>query len=112
MSSNDSSRTVQMKFRVTLSEQKKILTNVKKSGLNQGAYIRKMLLDGPPLALDHSKAIFELACSIDRIGVKVNQLARVAKESQNVTPEMIIEMLEQFDQIAQHLYESYGQEGT
>lgn len=112
MSNDNSQRTIQMKFRVTPNEQKQILANIKRSGLNQGAYIRKMLLDGPPLAADHSKAIFALARSIDKIGFDIHRITRRAIESSQISPEDIQEIHELLHRIAQLFLDSYGSDGA
>lgn len=85
-------RTVQIKFRVTDEELSLIEEKMKLFPTwNMAAYLRKMVIDGYVIQLDHSdtKAI---TAEIQKIGVNVNQIARHANATDNVYKEDIEEI--------------------
>ena len=80
-------REIQVKFWVT-SEEKKMIRKkmILSRTANMGAYLRKMAIDGIIVNTDSTyleKQFFEM----HKIGVNVNQLARLANATGSVTPE-------------------------
>jgi len=55
---------------------------------NFGAYARKMLIDGYVIKKDYSE-IKKLTAELGKIGSNINQLAKRANESRNVTEDEI-----------------------
>ena len=80
-------REIQVKFWVTPEEKKMIRKKMILSRTaNMGAYLRKMAIDGIIVNTDTTyleKQFFEM----HKIGVNVNQLARLANATGSVTPE-------------------------
>ena len=85
-------REIQVKFWVTPEEKKMIRKKMILSRTaNMGAYLRKMAIDGIIVNTDTTyleKQFFE----IHKIGVNVNQLARLANTTGSVTPEKMKEL--------------------
>ena len=85
-------REIQVKFWVTPEEKKMIRKKMILSRTaNMGAYLRKMAIDGIIVNTDTTyleKQFFEM----HKIGVNVNQLARLANATGSVTPEEMKEL--------------------
>lgn len=85
-------REIQVKFWVTPEEKKMIRKKMFLSRTaNMGAYLRKMAIDGIIINTDTTyleKQFFEM----HKIGVNVNQLARLANATSSVTPEEMKEL--------------------
>ena len=85
-------REIQVKFWITPEEKKMIRKKMILSRTaNMGAYLRKMAIDGIIVNTDTTyleKQFFEM----HKIGVNVNQLARLANSTGAVTPEEIKEL--------------------
>lgn len=85
-------REIQVKFWVTPEEKKLIRKKMILSRTaNMGAYLRKMAIDGIIVNTDATyleKQFYEM----HKIGVNVNQLARLANSTGAVTPEEIKEL--------------------
>ena len=85
-------RTVQIKFRVTKTEQDLILEKMKLIPTrNMAAYLRKMAIDGYIIQIDHSD-IKTMTAEIQKIGVNVNQIARRVNATGSVYQEDIEEI--------------------
>ena len=85
-------REIQVKFWVTPEEKKMIRKKmILSKTANMGAYLRKMAIDGIIVNTDTTyleKQFYEM----HKIGVNVNQLARLANSTGAVTPEEIKEL--------------------
>lgn len=85
-------REIQVKFWVTPEEKKMIRKKmILSKTANMGAYLRKMAIDGIIVNTDTTyleKQFFEM----HKIGVNVNQLARLANATGSITPEEINEL--------------------
>ena len=85
-------RPVRIEFRVTEQERQLIQKKMEQLGTkNMGAYLRKMAIDGIIVNTDTTyleKQFYEM----HKIGVNVNQLARLANSTGAVTPEEIKEL--------------------
>ena len=85
-------REIQVKFWITPEEKKMIRKKMILSRTaNMGAYLRKMAIDGIIVNTDTTyleKQFYEM----HKIGVKVNQLARLANSTGAVTPEEMKEL--------------------
>ncbi len=85
-------REIQVKFWVTPEEKKMIRKKmILSKTANMGAYLRKMAIDGIIVNTDTTyleKQFYEM----HKIGVNVNQLARLANSTGAVTPEEMKEL--------------------
>ena len=92
-------REIQVKFWVTPEEKKMIRKKMILSRTaNMGAYLRKMAIDGIIVNMDTTyleKQYYEM----HKIGVNVNQLARLANSTGAVTPEEMKELKGMIKQI-------------
>lgn len=86
-------RTTCLLIRVTEEEKKLIRERVNQAGLtNLSEYARQMLLNGQVVKKEF-RELKGLAAQIGRIGGNVNQIAKRANESRNVTQEDIDEVM-------------------
>lgn len=85
-------REIQVKFWVTAEEKKMIRKKMILSRTaNMGAYLRKMAIDGIIVNTD-TTYLEKLFYEMHKIGVNVNQLARLANSTGAVTPEEMKEL--------------------
>lgn len=92
-------RTIQMKFWVTEEERKMIRQKMYLSKTaNMGAYLRKMAIDGIIANVDttYMRKQFE---EMHKIGVNVNQLAKVANTTGSVSADDIEELKNMLNKI-------------
>ena len=86
-------RTVRMVVDVTTDEKEMIHAKMQQLGTgNFGAYARKMLIDGYVIKKDYSE-IKKLTAELGKIGSNINQLAKRANESRNVSADKIRNIL-------------------
>ena len=86
-------RTVRMVVDVTSDEKEMIHAKMQQLGTgNFGAYARKMLIDGYVIKKDYSE-IKKLTAQLGKIGSNINQLAKRANQSHNVSADEIRNML-------------------
>lgn len=103
MEKQNRTRSTQLIFRVTPEEKEKIYNKMEKANIkNFNAYARLMLLDGQVIQTDLSY-YHELANEINKIGINVNQIARVSNQNQNINQTEIDELKEKIEQIWQLL---------
>lgn len=103
MKQQNRTRSVQLILRVTPQEHdhiKKKMTLMKTNNFN--AYARKMLIDGYVIEVDLSM-YHELAGEVNKIGVNINQIARIANETRGISPSQIDRLQQEVEQIWQLL---------
>lgn len=109
MKQQNRTRDVQLILRVTPQEHehiKKKMALMKTNNFN--AYARKMLIDGYVIEVDLSK-YHELAGEVNKIGVNINQIARMANETRSVSPQQIDRLQQEVEQIWQLLKSSLSE---
>lgn len=109
MKHQNRTRDVQLIVRVTPQEHehiKKKMALMKTNNFN--AYARKMLIDGYVIEVDLSK-YHELAGEVNKIGVNINQIARMANETRSVSPQQINRLQQEVEQIWQLLKSSLSE---
>lgn len=109
MKHQNRTRDVQLILRVTPQEHehiKKKMMLMKTNNFN--AYARKMLIDGYVIEVDLSK-YHELAGEVNKIGVNINQIARMANETRSVSPQQIDRLQQEVEQIWQLLKSSLSE---
>lgn len=109
MKHQNRTRNVQLILRVTPQEHehiKKKMALMKTNNFN--AYARKMLIDGYVIEVDLSK-YHELAGEVNKIGVNINQIARMANETRSVSPQQIDRLQQEVEQIWQLLKSSLSE---
>ena len=92
-------RTVQLHFMVTEHERDLIRQKMEQLGTNNlGVYLRKMAIDGMIVNTDttYLKAMYQ---EMHKIGVNINQLAKVANTVGTATPQDIEELKEMVKKI-------------
>lgn len=57
--------------------------------VNFSNYARKMLIDGKIFSLNSSDELRQLIYEINKIGVNINQLTKIANETKNINKSMI-----------------------
>lgn len=89
---NNRKRNVQIKFRVTEKERSLIEEKMKQVPTNNmEAYLRKMVIDGYIIQVDHND-IKKMTAELQKIGVNINQIAKRANATGNVYQEDIEEI--------------------
>lgn len=106
MSKQNRTRNVQLIVRVTPEEHKFILEKMSDMNTkNFNAYARKMLIDGHVFVVDLSD-FRTLANEINKIGVNINQIVKLANEYRYTDKKDIEELKEMLNQIWQLLKSS------
>lgn len=86
-------REIQLKFRVNESEKNKIFERMKLAKLkNFAVYARLMLVSGKIQVIDF-ESITKLRYEVNRIGVNINQITKLANENQDIKKSDIQELL-------------------
>jgi len=99
MKNQNRTRNVQLILRVTPQEHehiKKKMALMKTNNFN--AYARKMLIDGYVIEVDLSQ-YHELAGEVNKIGVDINQIARIANETRGISQGQIDRLQQEVEQI-------------
>ena len=103
MEKQNRTRNVQLILRVTPEEHEFIK---KKMALihtdNFNAYARKILIYGYVIEVDLSK-YHELANEVNKIGVNINQIAKVANETRGISPQSIDQLQQEVEKVWQLL---------
>lgn len=86
-------REIQLNFRVNESEKNKIFERMKLAKLkNFAVYARLMLVSGKIQVIDF-ESITKLRYEVNRIGVNINQITKLANENQDIKKSDIQELL-------------------
>lgn len=103
MKQQNRTRNMQLILRVTPQEYEHIKKKMALIGTNNfNAYARKMLIDGYVIEVDLSQ-YHELAGEVNKIGVNINQIARIANETRGISPSQIDHLQQEVEQIWQLL---------
>lgn len=109
MKQQNRTRDVQLILRVTPQEHEHIKQKMALMKTNYfNAYARKMLIDGYVIEVDLSK-YHELAGEVNKIGVNINQIARMANETRSISPQQIDRLQQKVEQIWQLLKSSLSE---
>lgn len=94
-------RSVQIHFRLTPSEAERLRTKMKEAGIqSQGAYLRKMVLDGYCVRLD-LEDVREMVSLLRRCSNNLNQYAKRANETGNIYLADLNDLQERMQQLWQ-----------
>ena len=94
-------RNVQIHFRLTPSEVERLRTKMKEAGIqSQGAYLRKMALDGYCVRLD-LEDVREMVSLLRRCSNNLNQYARRANETGSIYLADLNDLQERMQQLWQ-----------
>lgn len=94
-------RNVQIHFRLTPSEAERLRTKMKEAGIqSQGAYLRKMALDGYCVRLD-LEDVREMVSLLRRCSNNLNQYARRANETGSIYLADLNDLQERMQQLWQ-----------
>ena len=89
---NKKNRTRAIKLEVYVSEEEynNIQIKMKQFGTtNFSQYARKMLIDGYVISIKNTKELFQLVYEINKIGVNINQLTKLANENRAISKSVI-----------------------
>lgn len=92
-----------MTFRLTDEEYKKIKEKTAEAGISQQQFLLKTALDKEII---HIKEFQELIFQIKKIGININQIARKANETGNISQKDMEEMKGGLDQVWRLLSQS------
>lgn len=103
MNKQNRTRDLQLIVRVSSKEKEHINKKMEQYGTtNFNAYARKMLIDGYVIEVDLSM-YHELANEVNKVGVNVNQIAKIANQTGSIHPSEITKIKELINEIWQLL---------
>lgn len=83
-------RNIKIELYVTEYEKRLIYQKMKElPTTNFSSYARKMLIDGEIISLNSSSELKQLVYEINKIGVNINQLTKLANETKNINKSML-----------------------
>lgn len=83
-------RNIKLELYVSQEEYNSIQIKMKQFGTtNFSQYARKMLIDGYVISIKNSKDLFQLVYEINKIGVNINQLTKLANENRAISKSVI-----------------------
>jgi hypothetical protein len=92
--------------RITAEEYDQIIANAQKAEKSLCAYVRLMCLHGK-ITVKQPRADFQLITEISRIGVNINQIAKIANQTGKVSPELT-QALQLMDKVLSKLLDDAG----
>lgn len=92
-------RNIDLKFRVNEEEKTFIEMKMKEAGItNREAYLRKMAIDGAIIVSNYDKTK-KLTMELNKIGININQIARVANTDNKISKENIKKIEEMMQKV-------------
>ena len=108
---NKKNRTRAIKLEVYVSEEEEnnIQIKMKQSGItNFSQYARKMLIDGYVISIKNNKELFQLVYEINKIGVNINQLTKLANENRAISKSVINNIVTTQEELQNLIVEKVG----
>lgn len=94
-------RNIDLKFRVTEEEKTFIEMKMKEGGItNREAYLRKMAIDGAIIVSNYDETK-KLTLELNKIGMNINQIARVANTDNRISKDNIKKIEEMMQKVWQ-----------
>lgn len=92
-------RNIDLKFRVNEEEKAFIEMKMKEAGItNREAYLRKMAIDGAIIVSNYDETK-KLTMELNKIGININQIARVANTDNKISKENIKKIEEMMQKV-------------
>ncbi|KGL43056.1 PcfF [Listeria newyorkensis] len=92
-------RNIDLKFRVNEEEKTFIEMKMKEAGItNREAYLRKMAIDGAIIVSNYDETK-KLTMELNKIGININQIARVANTDNKISKENIKKIEEMMQKV-------------
>ena len=102
-------RQKQLKLYVSEEEYNSIQIKMKQFGTtNFSQYARKMLIDGYVISIKNSKDLFQLVYEINKIGVNINQLTKLANENRAISKSVINNIAKTQEELQNLIVEKVG----
>lgn len=86
-------RGVQVKFRLTQSEQFQLVRTAQEAGMNVAEFIRKCCLTRERFTVINRELMRDLYGEINKIGSNINQIARIANTERHISAELFNHLL-------------------
>lgn len=95
-------RKKQIKLYVTEKEYNSIKIKMKQFGTEKfSVYARKMLIDGYVIKLDNIYEFKKIIYEINKIGVNINQLTKLANENKNISKSIVNSIIKKQEELHQ-----------
>lgn len=95
-------RKKQIKLYVTEKEYNSIKIKMRQFGTEKfSVYARKMLIDGYVIKLDNIYEFKKLVYEINKIGVNINQLTKLANENKNISKSIVNSIIKKQEELHQ-----------
>ena len=108
---NKKNRTRAIKLEVYVSEEEynNIQIKMKQSGItNFSQYTRKMLIDGYVISIKNTNDLLQLIYEINKIGVNINQLTKLANENRAISKSVINNIVTKQEELQNLIVEKVG----
>ena len=89
------SRPIQKKFRVNEDEQRRIKEQMARAGMERFEPFARFMLTNGQVKVIHFDDLITLRQELHRIGVNINQIAKVANMDESISQEQVVEVLDQ-----------------
>lgn len=102
-------RRKQIKLYVSEEEYNNIQIKMKQSGItNFSQYARKMLIDGYVISIKNTNDLLQLIYEINKIGVNINQLTKLANENRAISKSVINNIVTKQEELQNLIVEKVG----
>lgn len=91
-------RKIQVNFRIDEEEKQQLDKRIQDAGIGRENFLRKSVLNNE-IVIKDLKYFHELAVAVDKIGVNVNQIAKIANQSGFVTKDDIESVKKRVDRV-------------
>lgn len=89
------SRPIQKKFRVNDDEKQRIEKQMAKAQIENFSTFARLMLTTGQIKVVHFEDLITLRQELHRIGVNINQIAKVANMDEGISQEQVVEVLDQ-----------------
>ena len=102
-------RNIKLELYVSQEEYNSIQIKMKQFGTtNFSQYARKMLIDGYVISIKNTKELFQLVYEINKIGVNINQLTKLANENRAISKSVINNIAKTQEELQNLIVEKVG----
>lgn len=80
-------RDIQVKFRLTLGEQFRLVRTAQEAGMSVAAFVRRCCFSDEKITIINREIVRDLYSEINKIGSNINQIARIANTEAHISAE-------------------------
>ncbi|CAM3517097.1 plasmid mobilization relaxosome protein MobC [Streptococcus pluranimalium] len=101
-STEQRSRAIQKIIRVNEDEQRRVKEQMAKAGIDNFSTFARLMLTTGQVKVIHFEEVIALRKELNRIGVNINQIAKVANTDEMITEEAMTSLNHQLETIEEH----------